>query len=686
MTSNLDNTLLQQELNQWVYLIESAGINLETKKKGDNPNDYVLEGIAAVFGEENNNHRIYEEKEYLPHLEYLNKKIGENRLLGELDHPEKFDVSLKHISHIVEKLEYIKESRQLKIRVRLLDTPHGRIAKTLVDAGVPISISSRAAGSVMENKKVRIKKIFTYDLVADPGFEKAQLERIYESANFSSTSDTSVFSNLTDISESFGVENSGKLKIYNVDPQDAAFKKALMDDKKNSTADMNQYVTVEELNDYSAVIKKDLDSIKEKLKGSEGAPTNEAEDLVARIERLERYTKYLAENVDKNIQYTEYVAENLDKNIEYSKYIAENVDRNISYSEYLAENLDKGIDFANYLAENLEKNISYSEYLAENLDKSISYGEYLAENLDKSISYGEYLAENLDRSISYGEYLAENVDRAISYGEYLAENIEKNIAYSEYLAEKVENNIAYSEYIAENVLTTATPEATPVTEPEQTPAAQTEATPVADATPAATEETTPAPVNEEQPIAPVTESERYVGLSDKITQLLESAKVQKAGSKMNESKHHFFRFLSEDKRNEFEALDEAKKEKVVTALKNGAYFSEADVVTKWDAALVENENTEPKFLQMIPEPIKPLYESLTEREKEAVIAQSKFFKLDTEYQIKNFWTTRGFVRGKVVGLVKLNENESAVAPSEKPKTYNSEYMDKLAKSLERRFK
>jgi len=125
-------------LGSYLYICEKSNTNLSVKK---NDGAYNLEGIAAVFGEENNNHRIYEEAEYLPHLEYLHKKIRENRLVGELDHPEKFDISLKNISHIIESLEYDKPNHQLKIRVKLLDRmPHGEMAKALVDAGVPLSI------------------------------------------------------------------------------------------------------------------------------------------------------------------------------------------------------------------------------------------------------------------------------------------------------------------------------------------------------------------------------------------------------------------------------------------------------------------------------------------------------------------------------------------------------------------
>ena len=146
--------------NNVLMILERSGSNLEVNKSN---NEYVLEGIFAQFGVENNNHRIYEEKEYLPHLDYLKKKISENRLLGELDHPDKFDISLSKVSHLIEDVKYDPKKRQIIGRIKLLDTPSGQIAKNLVDTGVPISISSRAAGVVGENKKVQIKRILIFD-------------------------------------------------------------------------------------------------------------------------------------------------------------------------------------------------------------------------------------------------------------------------------------------------------------------------------------------------------------------------------------------------------------------------------------------------------------------------------------------------------------------------------------------
>jgi len=670
--------LNQADIGQDVFILERSETKLSVVDNNTGSKDYILEGIAAIFGEENNNGRIYEESEYFPHLDYLREKIAANRLLGELDHPEKFDVSLKHISHMVESLNYDKASRQLKIRVRLLDTPGGRIAKALVDANVPISISSRAAGSVMENKQVKIKKIFTYDLVADPGFEKAQLERIYESANFDVKKE-SVIDHLKCFE---GDDVPSNTKIYSITESDqATFDKAIDDEKNKPAGNMSdkKFVTVDEMNDYSAVIKnniaaevKTLRSLIEEAKASipsidENTTVDENANagIEARLAKLETYTKYIAENLDKNIQYSEYLAENLDKGIEYTKYLAENLDKNItfadylaenlekniSYSEYLAENLDKNITYSEYLAENLDRNISYSEYLAENLDRNISYSEYLAENLDRNISYSEYLAENLDTNISYSEYLAENLDTNISYSEYLAENLDKGIGYAEYIAEKLERNIAYSEYIAESINSN-----------------ETEA------------------ISESKK----TKKVNYGNLSESINELLSSANNRKAAGKLYETEYKFFKFLDKDKREEFMSLDEAKKEKVASALKDGVYFTQADITTKWDAALVEQQEQEnaPLFMQLMPDNVKTLWESLTVEEQESTIAASKLRKLETAYQVKNFWRSRGFVKGQTVGLVKLNENQTAVPTKTKPNRtgISNDYMANVAEAVGKRFK
>ena len=162
-----------------VFIIERVNEALNVSKENDGT--LILEGICAVFGQRNENNRIYEKQEYLPHLNYLNEKINKGQLFGELDHPQNFDVSLKNVSHVVQGLKFDEPSNTVRIKLKVLDTPCGRIAKTLVESGCTISTSSRAAGQVMEGGKVKLHKIFTYDLVAEPGFSQAALSQVSES-------------------------------------------------------------------------------------------------------------------------------------------------------------------------------------------------------------------------------------------------------------------------------------------------------------------------------------------------------------------------------------------------------------------------------------------------------------------------------------------------------------------------
>ena len=641
-----------QKLNEdLVFILERQENILESKKTESD--DYVLEGTAAVFGKENNNNRIYEEAEYLPHLNYLKEKIAQKRLVGELDHPEKFDVSLKNISHIITDLNYDKGSREIKIKVRLLDTPTGQIAKKLVDAGVPLSISSRAAGSVGNDKKVQIKKIFTYDLVADPGFQDAQLERVYESAGYTfqeffQLRDNSFLNDLVCMNESFGLKNESSTKIYKVENNEE-FNKLVSQSDKNKTILMenNEFVTAEELNQYSIFLKKEMDTMKSTIAGikehketlSESAEDSKTADLEERVAKLEKYSEYLAENLDNaikygeylaenldsSISYSKYLAENLDKNISYSKYIAENVDKSISYSEYVAESVDKSIEYSKYLAEKVDQNIQYSEYLAENVDKGIAYSEYLGENLDKGIAYTEYVAEKLNNGIEYSEYLGENLNKSIEFSDYLAENVNRGLNYSEYLAEKIKRSISYSEYIAEN-LNTAKMDTTESLRESVDLSAQ-------------------AGLNESGFAGD------YNGLTNKIDSLIESVKTQKTESSVNEA----------------------------------SKLIEAANTQKAEQVLNENENenkTGIKFIDEMPEEYAPVWESLNEGHKQSIIAQGSFYKLDTTYQIKNFWSTRQ-LGTKTVGVQKLDENENTAQTA--TQAYSNDYMNYIASALEQKF-
>lgn len=145
---------------------------------------YILEGVFAELDKLNRNQRIYQKDEYLKHLQYLRNDIKKGEpLLGELDHPEdRFEVKLKEASHRVIDLWYDAQKNVVMGKIELLNTPNGKLAQSIVDQGIPLHISSRAAGTVNSDNTVSIQQIYTYDLVCKPGFAGAVLYRVDESA------------------------------------------------------------------------------------------------------------------------------------------------------------------------------------------------------------------------------------------------------------------------------------------------------------------------------------------------------------------------------------------------------------------------------------------------------------------------------------------------------------------------
>ena len=429
-------------------------------KKGQ----YILEGTFTEFNIKNRNDRIYTADKFLPHLnELINRKNQLGVVYGEFDHPDVFDTSLSRVSHTIESAYFVKETNIVRGEIRLLNTHWGKEAKALVDDGCPIFVSSRAAGITESDGTVTVKKLFTYDAVADPGFSSARMEvkSLNESLGFNAPN---VNFRIYDVSDESKINELFKMN------EDFVTKKQMLEYSNYLTEEIEKFKTTinenikgkgefdptklegmleyyERLQEQQTKMTKYLDYLAEKLQ----FVVNENVDLKKTTTDLITYNDYLAENLEKLGNYSEYLAENLDKSIDYGKYIAETLDKNIDFSEYIAEHVDKNIKYSEYLAENLDKNIDYSEYIAENVDKNIEYSEYLAENLDNSIVYSEYLAENLDNSIVYSEYIAENLDNNIAYSEYIAEHVDNNISYSEYIAENLDDSMAYTNYIAENL-------------------------------------------------------------------------------------------------------------------------------------------------------------------------------------------------------------------------------------------
>src|SRR6185369_15779332 len=82
---------------------------------------------------------------------------------------------LSRVSHVVENAWFDQANNRVKGQIVLLDTHWGKEAKAIVNEGYPVFVSSRAAGITDAAGHVELKKLFTYDCVADPGFASAKM-------------------------------------------------------------------------------------------------------------------------------------------------------------------------------------------------------------------------------------------------------------------------------------------------------------------------------------------------------------------------------------------------------------------------------------------------------------------------------------------------------------------------------
>ena len=115
---------------------------------------------------------------------YNENHIQTGRALGELGHPEGPTVNLDRVSH---KIISLRESGSNFVgKAKILGTPMGKIASSLIEEGVKLGVSSRGIGSLRPTKEginvvgEDFMLATAADIVADPSAPDAFVEGIME--------------------------------------------------------------------------------------------------------------------------------------------------------------------------------------------------------------------------------------------------------------------------------------------------------------------------------------------------------------------------------------------------------------------------------------------------------------------------------------------------------------------------
>lgn len=156
------------------YLVEDANGNKSLH----------IEGPFLVAEKKNRNGRLYEAATLRKEVDrYTEEYINKHRAFGELGHPETPSINLDRVSHMITSL---KEDGNVWVgKAKILDTPMGLIARSLIEGGAQLGVSSRGMGSLKNVNGVNVVQPDFYlataaDIVADPSAPGAFVQGIME--------------------------------------------------------------------------------------------------------------------------------------------------------------------------------------------------------------------------------------------------------------------------------------------------------------------------------------------------------------------------------------------------------------------------------------------------------------------------------------------------------------------------
>ena len=159
-------------------------IEILSEEKNGKKHLYI-EGTFLQGNIKNRNGRMYPMETLAREVDkYSNTYIKSGRAMGELGHPDGPIVNLDRVSHLITSL--VQEGSNFKGKAKILDTPMGQIAKSLLDEGVRLGVSSRGVGALKLNREgVNVVAddfmlATAADIVADPSAPEAFVNGIME--------------------------------------------------------------------------------------------------------------------------------------------------------------------------------------------------------------------------------------------------------------------------------------------------------------------------------------------------------------------------------------------------------------------------------------------------------------------------------------------------------------------------
>ena len=136
-----------------------------------------LSGRIQTCEKKNGNGRVYPCKVLRREINNYTQIVKDNRALGELDHPDDSVINLRNVSHLITDVWW--DGNDVMGKIKILDTPSGKVVKDLINSGVKLGISSRGMGSVQEQMGASMVQedfeLICFDIVSEPSTPDAYI-------------------------------------------------------------------------------------------------------------------------------------------------------------------------------------------------------------------------------------------------------------------------------------------------------------------------------------------------------------------------------------------------------------------------------------------------------------------------------------------------------------------------------
>ena len=172
--------LISEEVIEVRYLTE---MNEKTGAK-----EHFIEGIFMQAEKKNRNGRVYPVNILSKEVDRYNRDyVNKNRAFGELGHPDSPTINLDRVSHMITKL--YPDGNNFIGKAKIMDTPNGKIVKSLLDGGASLGVSTRGVGSLRPHNGYQLVQddfhlATAADIVADPSAPEAFVRGIMEDAEW----------------------------------------------------------------------------------------------------------------------------------------------------------------------------------------------------------------------------------------------------------------------------------------------------------------------------------------------------------------------------------------------------------------------------------------------------------------------------------------------------------------------